>query len=139
MAREGWRGAAAWAENANDVGPTLVGGSRKHGGANLGPTRARAAWLRLGVDGNGIADVGPDRQTPRNHKPRLTFEMAAAIQGFHDDWRFYRRKTAVYRQIGNALPPPVAEAVGIAISDAVLGTSRSRESAPTRWAVARPA
>jgi DNA (cytosine-5)-methyltransferase 1 len=37
--------------------------------------------------------------------------MAARIQGFPDDWIITGRKTAAYRQIGNAFPPPVARAV----------------------------
>jgi DNA (cytosine-5)-methyltransferase 1 len=45
--------------------------------------------------------------------------MAAAIQGFPPDWRFYGRKTAAYRQIGNAFPPPVARAVGIRLRRAI--------------------
>jgi len=40
--------------------------------------------------------------------PRLTPRMAARIQGFPDEWQFFGRKTAAYRQIGNAFPPPVA-------------------------------
>ena len=43
--------------------------------------------------------------------PRLTTRMTARIQGFPDDWQFSGRKTAAYRQIGNAFPPPVAAAV----------------------------
>ncbi len=31
--------------------PNGCRGSKKHGGADLGPTRAKAAWLQLGVDG----------------------------------------------------------------------------------------
>ena len=116
MARDGWRGAKNWAKRANRIGPTIVGGSRKHGGPDLGPTRAREDWLQLGVDGKGLADAGPDAHTPPDHRPRLTLEMAAALQGFPSDWRFYGRKTAAYRQIGNAFPPPVAEAVGAAIA-----------------------
>ena len=44
--------------------------------------------------------------------PRLTPRMAARIQGFPDHWQIAGRKTAAYRQIGNAFPPPVAAAVG---------------------------
>lgn len=139
MARDGWPGATLWAKRASGIGPTIVGGSRKHGGPDLGPTRARAAWLELGVDGRGLANVGPDARTPLHHTPRLTLEMAAAIQGFPPDWHFFGRKTAAYRQIGNAFPPPVAEAVGTAIARALHGRS-GRSSLPAREpAVARSA
>lgn len=121
MARDGWPGAEDWAEGAQGIGPTVVGGSRKHGGPDLGPTRARAAWLELGVDGKGIANEGPNELTPTGHVPRLTLEMAAALQGFPPYWRFHGRKTAAYRQIGNAFPPPVAEAVGLQIRSAITG------------------
>jgi DNA (cytosine-5)-methyltransferase 1 len=126
MARDGWPGAKAWAKRADGVGPTIVGGSRKHGGPDLGPTRARREWLELGVDGKGLANVGPDHQTPVDHTPRLTLEMTAALQGFPPEWQFYGRKTAAYRQIGNAFPPPVAEAVGRAIADALARATKPR-------------
>lgn len=121
MAANGWAGADRWATRANRVAPTLVGGSKKHGGADLGPSRAKAAWLALGVDGKGIADESPDISTPYDHTPRLTLEMAAAVQGFAPDWIISGRKTAAYRQIGNAFPPPVAEAVGLRIRAALTG------------------
>jgi len=126
MARDGWAGADAWAERADGIAPTIVGGSRKHGGPDLGPTRARAAWLELGVDGRGLANHGPDELTAVDHTPRLTLEMAAAIQGFPPEWKFYGRKTAAYRQIGNAFPPPVAEAVGLQIHAAITGKAVRR-------------
>lgn len=126
MAAGGWRGAAAWAKRANAIGPTLVGGSRKHGGPDLGPTRARADWLKLGVDGKGLADAPPTRQHPRDHVPRLTLPMVARLQGFPDDWKFSGRKTAAYRQIGNAFPPPVALAVGSSIRTAIQAGRRAQ-------------
>jgi DNA (cytosine-5)-methyltransferase 1 len=119
MSADGWVGARSWAKKANGIGPTIVGGSRKHGGPDLGPTRAREAWLKLHVDGKGLADAPPQASDPFDHLPRLTLPMAAAIQGFPAHWRFYGRKTAAYRQIGNAFPPPVARAVGGCIRSAV--------------------
>ncbi|MBX4171914.1 hypothetical protein K3M35_25360 [Rhodococcus sp. DMU2021] len=61
MATNGWRGANRWREQANVIAPTLVGGSKKHGGPDLGPTRAKRAWAALGVDGMGLWDDAPPR------------------------------------------------------------------------------
>jgi DNA (cytosine-5)-methyltransferase 1 len=121
MAAGGWRGAAAWARRADRIAPTIVGGSKKHGGADLGPTRAKRAWAELGVDGLGIADAAPPADADPAMAPRLTCEMVTRLQGWRDewDWRFSGLKTARYRQIGNAFPPPVAEAVGTAIRRAL--------------------
>lgn len=80
MSRNGWLLAKAWADKATDIAPTLVGGSKKHGGADLGPTRAKRAWEKLGVDGNGLADSAPDPDFAG--MPKLTVRMASIIQGF---------------------------------------------------------
>jgi DNA (cytosine-5)-methyltransferase 1 len=132
MAARGWPGAEAWAQKASGIGPTLVGGSRKHGGPDLGPTRAREAWLRLHVDGKALADASPGPTDPVQHIPRLTLHMAAALQGFPRDWLISGRKTAGYRQIGNAFPPPVAQAVGRSIRSAIEASREAEEAKPTR-------
>jgi len=113
----GWRGAERWSKQANSIAPTLVGGSKKHGGPDLGPTRAKRAWASLGVDGMGLWDEAPPPDFVG--MPRLTTRMTARIQGFPDEWRFCGRKTAAYRQIGNAFPPPVAKAVAARILTAL--------------------
>lgn len=117
MASGGWTGAQSWAASADGVAPALVGGSKKHGGADLGPSRARARWAELGVDGRGVANSVPGPE--QVGMPRLTLEMAAVVQGFPPEWRFQGRKTAAYRQIGNAFPPAVAAAVGAGIAGAL--------------------
>jgi DNA (cytosine-5)-methyltransferase 1 len=117
----GWPGTAAWVERANRVAPTLVGGSRKHGGPDLGPTRARKQWAELGVDGIGVAAAAPGSEDSEDATPRLTVRMAARLQGFPDSWQFAGGKTAAYRQVGNAFPPPVAQAVANAIRAAAEG------------------
>ena len=121
MRVNGWQGVERWRAQANSIAPTLVGGSKKHGGPDLGPTRAKRAWASLGVDGMGLWDQAPACDFVG--MPRLTPRMTARIQGFPDAWQFAGRKTAAYRQIGNAFPPPVAAAVGQQIA-AALSTRR---------------
>lgn len=113
MSSREWKGVQTWRQKADGIAPTIVGGSKKHGGPDLGPTRARKAWASLGVDGKGIANEAPDRDFVG--MPKLTIEMVARIQGFPDDWSFTGKKTPAYRQVGNAFPPPVACAVALEI------------------------
>jgi DNA (cytosine-5)-methyltransferase 1 len=82
MQAHGWPGAPAWRAGAQQIAPTIVGGSKKHGGPDLGPTRARAAWRALGVDGLGVADRPPGPDFPASQPPKLTVRMVARLQGF---------------------------------------------------------
>ncbi|MDO8413754.1 MAG: DNA cytosine methyltransferase [Gallionellaceae bacterium] len=124
IVENGWVGAEQWRERACEIAPTLVGGSKKHGGPDLGPTRAKKAWASIGVDGMGIADTAPEKDFIG--MPRLTVRMTARIQGFPDQWQFSGKKTAAYRQIGNAFPPPVACAVGSQITAALDAAARPK-------------
>ncbi|MFG3405990.1 DNA cytosine methyltransferase [Streptomyces sp. NPDC048142] len=126
---------AAGKKKDGGIAPTLVGGSKKHGGADLGPSRAKAAWDTLGVSGMGVAnnhELGAKKKSQGRDLfgeggPMLTVEQAAIIQGFPADWEFTGGKTAQYRQVGNAFPPPVAAAVGKAIAD-VLRAADERDT-----------
>lgn len=122
MSANGWLGAKTWKQRADDIAPTIVGGSKKHGGPDLGPTRAKAAWATLGVNGKTIAEEAPEPNFVG--MPRLTVEMVARIQGFPAKWQFVGRKTAAYRQVGNAFPPPVACAVGTKVREAIEAAER---------------
>ena len=119
MAARGWTGATRWADEANTIAPTLVGGSRKHGGADLGPTGSKTAWRTLRVNPTSIADDPPAASSPEMASPRLTLRMVALLQGFEPSWRFFGGKTSVYRQITSALPPPTGSAVAEAVAHAL--------------------
>lgn len=118
MKANGWKNAALWAKQANKIAPTIVGGSKKHGGPDLGPSRARKAWAEMEVEGISIANEAPDKDFVG--MPRLTPRMIARIQGFPDTWTFGEKKTKACRMIGNAFPPPVAKALGEQIKDVLL-------------------
>ncbi|MBL3526045.1 DNA cytosine methyltransferase [Serratia plymuthica] len=140
MAAGGWLGAKRWKDVANTIAPTLVGGSKKHGGPDLGPTRAKRQWQNLGVYAHR---VGNDDEIPGpnfngvllrdgsiregfEEMPLLNVRMAARIQGFPDQWSFVGSKTHAYRQVGNAFPPPVAQAVGESIRDVIQAVLKER-------------
>ncbi|MEU9081185.1 DNA cytosine methyltransferase [Streptomyces sp. NPDC048357] len=135
MAARGWPYAATWAAQADHVAPTLVGGSWNRGGADLGPTGSKQSWARMRVNGGTVADEPPGREFPWDlalgvkGMVALTVAQAARLQGFPENWFFAGRKTARYRQVGHASPPPVGQALGSAIRNA-LGRRA--------WPAARP-
>lgn len=140
MGANSWPGVQEWARKANGVAPTLVGGSKKHGGPDLGPTRSKQAWAKLGVKASSIAEDAPAKDFPVDGCPRLTVQMGAVLQGFPENWKFAGGKTAAWRQVGNAFPPPVAKAVGRKIAAALRPTSvEDGQPAGVRRVVAVPA
>jgi DNA (cytosine-5)-methyltransferase 1 len=65
----------------------------------------------------------PLKRAPKRLR-RITVQEAAALQTFPSDWRFHGPRVAQYRQIGNAVPPNLAEAVAKSVRDALLGVDR---------------
>ncbi|MEU2776167.1 DNA cytosine methyltransferase [Streptomyces sp. NPDC007162] len=130
MASRGWRDAARWAAQADRPAPTLVGGSKNRGGADLGPTGAKQTWATMGVNGHTVGDEVPDAnfvwdpELGRDHMVKITPRQAALLQGFPETWEITGRKTARYRQIGHATPPPVGEALGRAVASALIPDPR---------------
>lgn len=119
MAAHGWPGAQHWARGADRLAPALVGGSDRRGGADLGPTGSKKAWASLGIDGGSLSNELPAVGFPLDGRPKLTVPQTAMIQSIPENWLFYGGKTSTYRQIGHAMPPPLATAVGLAVAAAL--------------------
>ncbi|MER7709361.1 DNA cytosine methyltransferase [Streptomyces werraensis] len=127
MAARGWPDAARWAAQADQPAPTLVGGSKNRGGADLGPTGAKRKWAAMGVNAHTVGNEVPgpdfvwDPALGRDNMVKITVEQAALLQGFPGSWEVTGLKTARYRQVGHATPPPVGQVLGRAVAEALHG------------------
>ncbi|MFJ9035572.1 DNA cytosine methyltransferase [Streptomyces sp. NPDC102406] len=125
MSSKGWQGAEDWAAQATSPAPTLIGGSKKHGGADLGQTGSKRAWARMGICGLSLGNDVPEPNfdwRPNGDgqaKLRITVDQAAILQSFPQEWTITGKKTARFRQIAPACPPPVGRALGTAIAAAL--------------------
>ena len=76
--------------------------------------------MSLVAEPNGIASTITTRfDTPSGGKfthpyqnRTITPRQAARIQSFPDSFIFYGKKTSICKQIGNAVPPLLAKAIG---------------------------
>jgi DNA (cytosine-5)-methyltransferase 1 len=50
---------------------------------------------------------------------RLSVEQCAILQGFPPGWTWTGNKSSQHRQVGNAVPPPLGEAIGRALLEAL--------------------
>ncbi len=129
MASRGWHDADRWASQAVAVAPTLVGGSDNRGGADLGPTGTKKKWARMGVNSAALANElpAPDFVWAPDAEPallvQLTVDQTAILQAFPPEWQVTGLKTARYRQIGHASPPPVGRALGLSLRSALETTA----------------
>ncbi len=69
-----------------------------------------------------LADGGAPYTSLPDRLRRLTVQEAAALQGFPDEMEWRGTQSAIYRQIGNAVPPKLARVVARSVIDA-LGAS----------------
>jgi DNA (cytosine-5)-methyltransferase 1 len=93
------------------------------------PSTTIRAGGGFGPKGNHLAGFHPPihYSLPR----QLTVRESARIQGFPDSWVFAGSKTAQGRQVGNAVPPPLAEAVARSIMISLENTSRFGGQSPS--------
>lgn len=129
MAAGGWPHVDAWAKRANDKAPTLIGGSQRKFGIDLAQPKSRESWEKIGVNPKGRAKAAPGPDAPADHTPKLTLPMLARLQGFPDHWAFQGSDLQVFRQIANAFPPCMAQAVGASIMRALTGSEVDLEAA----------
>lgn len=64
---------------------------------------------------------------PKQHRP-ITHREAARIQSFPDSFVFYGSKIEIARQIGNAVPPLLAQKIAEAVASLLLGEMGSYSS-----------
>jgi DNA (cytosine-5)-methyltransferase 1 len=76
----------------------------------------------------------PLRRTPRRMR-RITVQEAAALQTFPTDWELHGPQVARYRQVGNAVPPNLAQAVAESVRLA-LDRAAGVQQAPRMAALA---
>jgi DNA (cytosine-5)-methyltransferase 1 len=89
----------------------------------VGTTTMPNAERFLYSDGTTSPTRYPPRHPVTYSVRRLTTVEAAAIQGFPTGYPFFGTTTSRYRQIGNAVPPGLSEAVGRNIIKALTATA----------------
>jgi DNA (cytosine-5)-methyltransferase 1 len=132
MAANGWNGAKAWAEarrstivvrdgveRRGQLASTIVG---RKGGAR---EKEAVRWASKGLDITTVADAAPTQEQADRagdaFLPQLTLRMRARLQGFPDWWTFIGGKDSSARQVGNAVPPVIGQAIGLAVRSALTG------------------
>lgn len=95
-------------------GEPLFGWRRRYWSFLLKLAKKRPSWT---VQAQAGPATGPFHWRSRT----LSAREAARLQCFPDDWTFEGSVSSSRRQIGNAVPPPIGEVLGLAIRRQLLG------------------
>lgn len=111
-----------------------AGGTEGGGGAEPIANRDQRRELHNAIEAAGLADrpattvqgdprlaVAGHHDRQQNGAVRLTVEQCALLQGFPAGWQWTGNKGSQHRQVGNAVPPALAEATGRAVRIALEG------------------
>ncbi len=132
MAANGWTGAHEWARQrrehpvVNRDGDFIAYGAQATTvvtGRGKRRRNEQEVQLAMGFDATGVPEYAPTQEegSKEGFMPPLTLRMRARIQDFPDDWEFVGGKQATARQIGNAVPAKLAQAVGLSLIAAMRG------------------
>ena len=111
-----------WRDLPEEVIPIAMGGAYESGGGKVGFYRRLSYKQPSPTITTSPAQKATMLCHPRQDRP-LSIKEYARIQQFPDDWKFTGTISAQYRQIGNAVPVGLAEAIGRAIISTANGTS----------------
>ncbi|TBF35241.1 DNA (cytosine-5-)-methyltransferase [Rhizobium leguminosarum] len=132
IAEKGWSGARGWIKMMEERPSYDRWGNFLQTGALSDTLRRYQGSPQQGearrAQRNGLSYAPPAKAAPTDDDarkagfvPGLTPRMRARLQGFPDDWQFVGGISSVVDQIGNAVAPRMAQAVGLAMFTALRG------------------
>lgn len=104
-----------WVDLPDSIAREYMGASYFSGGGRRGMAR-RLSWEEPSLT---LTTSPNQKQTERCHPDEtrpLTVREYARIQGFPDDWIFSGSIGNQYKQIGNAVPIPLAKYIGLSVN-----------------------
>lgn len=111
-----------WRDLPEEIIPIAMGGAYQSGGGKVGFYRRLSYNQPAPTITTSPAQKATMLCHPTQDRP-LSIKEYARIQQFPDDWIFKGTLSAKYRQIGNAVPVGLAEAIGRAIISTADKTS----------------
>ncbi|HEV7529727.1 MAG TPA: DNA cytosine methyltransferase [Solirubrobacteraceae bacterium] len=100
------------------TGEPLFGWRTRYWSFLLKLAKARPSWT---IQAQAGPATGPFHWRSR----RLGIDELARLQCFPEEWSFAGNAASAHRQVGNAVPPPVGEALGLQIRREVFGQALS--------------